>query len=114
MNDIIRVGDLTDCGRVVAIDGPVAWTRNELNGHHTVSLVGLTRIEPEKVVLTPRFAVGQEVKKHGLGEALSIEDITVTYAVNIPMLGRVWWRECDLEPVPKLCPECKGSGVASE
>jgi len=112
-DDEIRVGDrvrgpgIRQSGsEVVAIGELEAWVRFEQGSHGTYLLSDLTRIEPEKVALTPKYEVGQTVKKHGLGEAVSIENITVTYAVNIPLLGRVWWRESDLEAVPEPCDKC--------
>jgi len=118
MNDI-QVGDRVHPDgygdnvtlRVVAIEGNEAWLVDFMGVHRTHRLAALTRISPEKVVLTPKYVVGQRVRS-------TLTDTIYT----IEALGRTTYRtttgctvdESNLEPVPEPCPECKGSGVASE
>jgi len=75
-----------------------------------------TRIEPEKVVLTPKYAVAQRLRTSPLRLNITADNI---YVVKSPAVGYElesggWLPESLLFPVPTPCPTCKGSGKASE
>ena len=123
MNDI-KVGDRVHdfCygnGTALALHlaaGGECWVWSEYDKPKTcygTRITDLTRIEPEKVVLTPRFAVGQRLRLRGDHSHIFIADrIEILYQDSgNPMQS---WYEDALEPVPEPCPECKGSGIASE
>jgi len=114
MNDI-KVGDRVRGIRsgndwvVMGIDGDLAWLKSD-EGEYTERFCEvLTRIEPEPVVLTPKYAVGQEVKFRG--GIYPIETVQAVYYLT-GWLGS--HSEDSLEPAPGHCPKCKGSGKASE
>jgi len=119
MNDTIKVGDRVyrwvdrDAGYVLrATRGPWAWIERDDGTFRTVglgSLAKLTPIEPEPVALTPKYGVGQEVESPA-GKR-TICQVFVAYRMRDYV---AWWAEGQLEPVPAPCPECKGSGKASE
>jgi len=118
MSDEIKVGDRvkrsswTCVYTVLALDDKgLAWiqTENSTLGM-IVHLSTLTRIESEPVVLTPKYAVEQRVRTAQNKTETVIKGILITYETT--NLGT--WDEAELEPVPEPCPECKGSGVASE
>ena len=128
MNDTIKVGDRVyrwvdrDAGYVLrATRGPWAWIERDDGTFRTVglgSLAKLTPIEPEPVTLT----VGQRVRLcegrvgviKDLREEAYVEiDDSREITVHSPPL-RIWKLSSELEPVPEPCPECKGSGKASE
>ena len=102
-----------ECGyTILALDDTGhAWIRSE---HSRLGLIvqisSLTRIEPEPVVLTPKYAVEQRVRTAQNKTETVIKGILITYETT--NLGT--WDEAELEPVPEPCPECKGSGKASE
>jgi len=114
MNDI-QVGDrvrdhLGHFAQLLAVDGAEAWVRYDEGGHVTISLNCLTRIEPERITLHPKYAVGQNVRTARNKTETVIKGIFITYGTS--NLGT--WDESELEPVPEPCDKCKGSGVASE
>ena len=94
---------------VVAIEGNEAWLVDFMGVHRTHRLSDLTRIEPEKVALTPKYKMGQEVESPA-GKR-TIREVFVAYRMR--SYGG-WWTEDQLKAVPEPCPECKGSGVANE
>jgi len=120
MNDTIKVGDRVyrwvdrDAGYVLrATRGPWAWIERDDGTFRTVGLgsLALTRIEPEKVVLTPKYGKGDRVRGRHSHQIYTIEEpIDIKYRTaegfNVT--------EHEVCPVPEPCPECKGSGVASE
>ena len=119
MSDKIEVGDRVRISvyggfhdaTVLALDADWAWVLqdHDRRGYTSVPLAKLTRIEPEKVVLTPKYAVGREVQFQG--GIYSIEKVVVAYELT----GWFGLRaEDSLEPAPEPCPKCKGSGKASE
>ena len=123
MSNAIKVGDrvwasgLGD-GRMLAIHDDYGWVLWNTHDHCTARLDSLTRIEPEPVTLT----VGQRVRLcegrvgviKDLREEAYVEiDDSREITVHSPPL-RIWKLSSELEPVPEPCPECKGSGVASE
>ena len=117
MNDTIRVGDKVRGIRsgndwvVMGIDGDMAWLKSD-GGEYTERFCKvLTRIEPEPVTLTPKYAVGQEVIGIGSGSRYRLEECAIAYYVGH---GDGWLPERSLKPVPEPRPTCKGSGVASE
>ena len=95
---------------VVAVDGNSAWIRDKDGWQCVAKLSNLTRIEPEPVVLTPKYGVGQRVNFIGQGK-VHLAGVEVGY--HIEKWGGLW-PESLLEPVPEPCDKCKGSGVASE
>ena len=123
MNDTIRVGDRVETlkthrtGCVSSIYGDKAWVLLDSGELDTVYLDVLTRIEPEKAVLTPKYAVGEEVQSYVVGikkARWTVVEARVDYLVKLPD-GTLDHRvEFQLEPAPEPCPKCKGSGKASE
>jgi hypothetical protein len=114
MNDTIRVGDRVEhigFGQrvVIAIVGDQAWIRDG-NFDVIARTKNLTRIEPEKVTLTPKYKKDERVRTKG-GREITVDRVFIGYESQ-PCLE--WWEEGQLEPVPEPCPECKGSGVASD
>ena len=115
MNDTIKVGDrvwasgLGD-GRMLAIHDDYGWVLWNTHDHCTARLDSLTRIEPEPVTLRPKYVVEQRVRTAQNKTETVIKGIFITYETT--NLGT--WDEAELEPVPEPCPECKGSGKASE
>jgi hypothetical protein len=136
MNDTIKVGDRVETrnshrtGCVQGIYHDQAWILLDSDEMETLHLSVLTRIEPEPVVLTPKYAIGQNVTIKGAGRAgeqtvYRIAEVadTIRYALewDASPLGSIsagrtlaTYTADQLEPVPEPCPECKGSGVASE
>jgi len=118
MNDTIKVGDRVRLAgsdtsglyTVLALDRDRAWVRADAGGHYNFCALELIRIEPEKVTLMPKYAVGESVRTAGNKTETVIKGIFITYETT--NLGT--WDESELEPVPAPCPECKGSGKASE
>ena len=115
MNDI-KVGDRVRGIRsgndwvVMGIDGDMAWLKSD-GGEYTERFCKvLTRIEPEKVVLTPKYSVGQRVNCIGQGK-VQVTGPEVGY--HIEGWGGLW-PESLFEFLPEPCDKCKGSGVASE
>ena len=110
MSDNINVGDRVRgaftgrSGTVIAITEQWAWIRNS-GEPFTIPLCNLTRIELEKITLTPRFGIGEKVKIR-FGEVVKINAVVVAYRDNENWL----WAEDQLEPIPTPCPTCKGSG----
>jgi hypothetical protein len=133
MSDKIEVGDRvhdfcygngTALALHLAADGE-CWVWSEYDKPKTcygTRITDLTRIEPEKVALTVgqkvRLSVGSSEGRVGIIKDLreeayvEIDDSRET-TVHWPPL-RIWKLSSELEPVPSPCPECKGSGVASE
>ena len=132
MNDTIKVGDRVRTiwnheGTVLAIHVNKSgqrwiWTEFDKGDCHGFRDTDFTRIEPEKVALTVgqkvRLSVGSSEGRVGIIKDLreeayvEIDDSRET-TVHWPPL-RIWKLSSELEPVPSPCPECKGSGVASE
>ena len=116
MNDI-QVGDRVRGIRsgndwvVMGIDGNMAWLKSD-GGEYTERFCKvLTRIEPEPVTVTPKYAVGQRVRSTLTGTIYTIEALVrTTYRTTTGC----YLDESNLEPVPTPCPKCKGSGKASE
>ena len=98
---------------VVAVDGNSAWIRDKDGWQCVAKLSNLTRIEPELVVLTPKYAAGQRLRLRGDHSHIFVADrIEILYQDSgNPMQS---WYEDVLEPVPTPCRTCKGSGKASE
>ena len=122
MNDKIKVGDRVRGNHggaawtVVGIGGNTAWLRAGKDNYTVRLLEVLTRIEPEKVVLTPKYAVAQRLRTSPLRLNTTADNI---YVVKGPVVGYElesggWLPESLLSPIPDPCPECGGSGVASE
>ena len=122
MSDKIEVGDRvhdfcygngTVLALHLALDGE-CWVWSEYDKPKTcygTRITDLTRLDPEPVTLTPKYAVGQEVKFQGGIYSISIEKVVVAYELT----GWFGLRaEDSLEPAPEPCPKCKGSGKASE
>ena len=117
MSDEIKVGDRvkrssgTCVYTVLALDDKgLAWiqTENSTLGM-IVHLSTLTRIEPEPVTLTPKYAVGQRVRSTLTGTIYTIEALVrTTYRTTTGCTVD----ESNLEPVPTPCPTCKGTGVS--
>jgi len=82
-----------------------AWIEWEDGYCASVGAFDLTRIELEKITLTPRFGIGEKVKIR-FGEVVKINAVVVAYRDNENWL----WAEDQLEPIPTPCPTCKGSG----
>ena len=125
MSDEIKVGDRVHpdgygdnvTQRVVAIEGNEAWLVDFMGNHYTHRLSKLTRIEPEKVALTPKYPVGSNVKFYAVDSkepVCKVIEARLDYLLERPDGSRVCWTEFQLEPVPTPCPLCKGSGKASE
>ena len=121
MSDKIKVGDRVEArvyGRATVIGEHIAfggkrWLWIEYDSGHEcygVQATQLTRIEPEPVVLTPKYAVGQRVRLCGANTATEVIENRI--ACRLESGG--YYYEDILEPIPEPCPECKGSGVASE
>ena len=121
MSDAIKVGDRVLFGPkadssphiVAAIIGEDAWVKPTfyVGMGFIQPLDSLTRIEPEKVVLTPKYGKGDRVRGRHSHQIYTIEEpIDIKYRTaegfNVT--------EHEVCPVPEPCPECKGSGVASE
>jgi len=88
-----------------------AWIEWEDGYCASVKAADLTRIEPEKV--TPKYAVNQRRRLRGDHSHIFVADrIKILYQDSGNPTES--WYEDALEPVPEPCPECKGSGVASE
>ena len=120
MNDTIRVGELVKIvpwkgfAKVLSLHTAStgkqwAWIEWEDGYCASVGAADLTRIEPEPGTLS----LGQVVRRK--------RDADRTGVVT-GLEARIRWGDClyenvlieVLEPVPEPCPECKGSGVASE
>ena len=121
MSDKIKVGDRVEArvyGRATVIGEHIAfggkrWLWIEYDSGHEcygVQATQLTRIEPEPVVLTPKYGVGQRVNFIGQGK-VHLAGVEVGY--HSEKWGGLW-AESLLEPIPTPCPTCKGSGKASE
>jgi len=120
MSNKIKVGDRVLFGPkadssphiVAAIIGEDAWVKPTfyVGMGFIQPLDSLTRIEPEPVVLTPKYGVGQRVNFIGQGK-VHLAGVEVGY--HIEKWGGLW-AESLLEPIPTPCPTCKGSGKASE
>ena len=113
MSDAIKVGDRVETlghrtGYVQGIYGNRAWVLFASHELNTLYLSDLTRIEPEPVVLTPKYGVGQRVNFIGQGK-VHLAGVEVGY--HIEKWGGLW-AESLLEPIPEPCPTCKGSGVS--
>ena len=126
MNDI-KVGDRvhdfcygngTALALHLAADGE-CWVWSEYDKPKTcygTRITDLTHIEPEPVVLTPKYAVAQRLRTSPLRLNTTADNI---YVVKGPVVGYElesggWLPESLLSPIPDPCPECGGSGVASE
>ena len=118
MSDNIKVGDRvkyerSDSGwryEVLCIHGDQAWLRDERDGMYQGALIeNLTRIEPEKVTLTPLYEVGERVHWLTTSRMKTIRAIVVGYRMEEDPNGAVWGED-ELEPVPDVCPQCKGTG----
>jgi len=122
MSDEIRQGDrVRDHGgfRLLAYgDGTVlglhtnakgakwAWVEYDDGACFASVLSDLTRIEPEPVTLTPKYKVGQPVIVKGTPDVFAVAGISVLYHDKEGSCHR----ESELEPEPKPCPACKGTG----
>jgi len=124
MNDTIKVGDRvqhafsTEAHGTVLAAGPEWLYVHYDNGHNEAWLTAnCRRIEPEKVTLMPKYAVGENVQSYVAGAKKgrwTVVEVRVDYLIKLPD-GTLDHRvEFQLEPVPEPCPECKGWGVASE
>jgi hypothetical protein len=124
MNDTIRVGDRVKdnvtcaTGTVLYLKFPWAWVLSDAASTPETWPAGkFTRIEPEKVTLMPKYAVGENVQSYVAGAKKgrwTVVEVRVDYLIKLPD-GTLDHRvEFQLEPVPEPCPECKGWGVASE
>jgi hypothetical protein len=119
MNDTIKVGDRVRgkaTGRkylVLAIYEDMAWIlHEETDLTSSVGFQYLTRIEPEKVALTPKYVVAQRLRTSPLRLNITADNI---YVVKGPVVGYElesggWLPESLLFPIPEPCPTCKGSG----
>ena len=122
MSDAIKVGDRVLFGPkadssphiVAAIIGEDAWVKPTfyVGMGFIQPLDSLTRIEPEKVVLTPKYAVAQRLRTSPLRLNITADNI---YVVKGPVVGYElesggWLPESLLFPIPEPCPTCKGSG----
>jgi len=121
MSDEIKVGHevewhevgLHDCrprhtGTVLALDNGTAWVR-ERTLHHSIRIGDLTRIAPEPVTLTPKYEVGERVHWLTTSRMKTIRAIVVGYRMEEDPNDAVWGED-ELEPVPDVCPQCKGTG----
>jgi len=120
MSDEIKVGDRvkrsswTCVYTVLALDDKgLAWiqTENSTLGM-IVHLSTLTRIEPEPVTLTAKYAVGQRLLSRK-GNFVVVKAISLTTRYEFEG-WKGFWPEENYKPVPAPCPTCKGSGKASE
>jgi hypothetical protein len=119
MSDEIKVGDRvrpnwssTLRGTVLACGFDktcVKWDEHDEPAIWNTSSLAL--IPPEPVALTPKYPVGSTVKAKAGKCAYKVTSVFVVYYLDNQ---EVEWREDELEPVPDLCPTCKGSGKASE
>ena len=121
MSDTIKVGDRvrgasfgngTVIGLHTAKDGGSwAWVEYDDEPDCFGSKVqNLTRIEPEPVMLRPKYKKDERVRTKG-GREITVDRVFIGYESQ-PCLE--WWEEDQLEPAPEPCPKCKGSGKASE
>ncbi|HUW12349.1 MAG TPA: hypothetical protein VM537_21670 [Anaerolineae bacterium] len=93
---------------LVAVHGSEAWVRPiyyEGSGQ-IVPVSELVRIEPEKVTLMPKYRVGEEVRVRGCTFPNTVERISIHYLLS----SGLHYEENKVEPVPDVCPACKGTG----
>jgi len=109
----IKVGDPVQGKRsgnewvVLAIDGEVAWLRADDGERAERFLCALTRIEPEPVTLRPKYGIGDPVRSTLSGSVYRVAAIaSIQYRTEEGFIID----EHNSEPVPTLCPTCKGSG----
>ena len=117
MSDKIKVGDrVLNPGfgerTVVAVDGNSAWIRDKDGWQCVAKLSNLTRIVPEPVTLTAKYAVGQRLLSRK-GNFVVVKAISLTTRYEFEG-WKGFWPEENYKPVPAPCPTCKGSGKASE
>lgn len=99
-------------GTIICISGNSGWVKMGEDSHETWWLPDCTRIEPEPVVLTATYRIGQKVRVRTGGCEFTVNRMSMGYLADVPSLGDVWFREDTIEPVPTPCPACKGSGVS--
>lgn len=123
MSDKIEVGDRvrapgkSEGGTVLAIDDLLIakdrlddryWVKFDDGAYQTWWRPNLTRIEPEPVVLRPKYRVGERVRTNALRLNITPD---MSYVISRPAVGYEvesggWLPESLLEPVPEPCPEC--------
>ena len=108
MNDTTRVGDRVETlksrrtGCVQGIYGDKAWILLDSGELETLYLSVLTRIEPEKVTLTPKYSVGQRLNCIGQGK-VQVTGPEVGYHV-VGWSGL--WPESLFESLSEPCDKC--------
>ena len=115
MSDTIRVGDRVKdnvtcaTGTVLYLKFPWAWVLPDAASRpESWSAGSFTRIEPEPVVLTPKYAVGQRLLSRK-GNFVVVKAISLTTRYEFEG-WKGFWPEENYKPIPAPCPTCKGSG----
>ena len=110
--DELKVGDrASTCFHevtIIAIDGTVAFVRDEAGGNWCDHLAAFTRIESAEP--QPLFRVGDAVFSPG-DSKVTVVAVGAAYQTEYQDGTRAWWSEIDLRPfleaVP-VCPTCGG------
>jgi len=102
VGDRVRLDNKSGPYSVICLEGKRAWVKSDGGCYYTFLIATLTRIEPEPIALTPKYAVGESVRTAQNKTETVIKGIFITYETT--NLGT--WDECELEPVPEPCDKC--------